>query len=105
MSILCTLTQSCDLYAPSGREAGLATYSETASSTGVKCRFEPHHKQVPKSDNMYVTSDVLVFLPSTATVTRDYKIVIGSTSYIVDEINPYYGMSSLDHYEAVCREL
>lgn len=105
MSILVTLTQTCDLYAPSGREGGVETYGETASSSNVQCRFEPHHKQMFKANGTVVVSDILLFLPSSATVTRGYKVVIGSDSYVVDELDPMYGATAIDHYEALCRRI
>lgn len=105
MSILVTLTQTCDLYAPSGREAGVETYGVTASSSGVQCRFEPHHRQIMKANNTVVVSDVRVYLPSTATVTRGYKIVINTNTYVVDELEPMYGLTGISHYEAVCRRI
>lgn len=105
MSILLTLTQTCDLYAPAGTSAGLLTYGETATSSSVQCRGETHRKQKMQSDGTVVTSDMLLFLPSSATVTRGYKVVLDSISYVIDELDEMRGLAGISHYEAVCRRI
>lgn len=105
MSIDHMLTQTCDLYAPVIGTEGIATYSATASAEDVKCRFESKQKQVTTSQGMTVTSDGMLVIISSATVTRDYKAVIDSTSYVIDHVETIRGLSAVSHYECYVREL
>lgn len=105
MGIRASLTQTCDLYAPTVGANGKQAFSGTASSSSVPCRVEALSRQVMKKNGTIGLADAMVMLGPDATVTRGYKLVSGSVNYLVEKVEPVRGLASLSHYELVCTEL
>ncbi len=106
MSILHLLVQTCDLYAPVAATYGLPSYSGTATASGVKCRGEKEHTVMQRADGTTFTTDLLLFLDSSATVAENYKVVFSSVSYKVEKVDPITDAAGdVTHYELMCTEL
>jgi hypothetical protein len=103
MSILFTLTQTCDLYAPVMGENGRPGYSGTASTTGEKCRVEANSRELRTDKDTVIRLDATIFVGPGATVDEQYKVVVGSTSYVVEQVQTMRGLTAVDHYELLCR--
>ena len=105
MSIDSIMTQSADFYAPTAGADGDPTYSPTPSTAGVACRAEEKRVRVQQSDGTVILTDTLVFVPADLTVDNNYKMVLESFEYVVDDVAPVRNRTEMSHKELLCRRL
>lgn len=97
------LTQTCDRYVSTAGANGLSGYGETATTSGIKCRVDAATKEIRRDNDTIIGISALIFVPASATVAEQDKIVVDGQSYIVEEIQPIRMLTKLSHYELLCR--
>jgi len=104
MSIQHIYDATADLYKSTTKRSGIPKYSATASTADVDCRVEEEFRHVQDRKGSVIITDVVILMDESATVDIDYKIIVGTDSYVVVKARKVkQGVVTNDHWELLCK--